>query len=64
MIISDDFVIKCDFCGREYEISPDTLDVDYAYDERGMGTEIQYIFYGETEYSGALKAPVRHLGNQ
>jgi len=23
MIISDDFVIKCDFCGREYEISPD-----------------------------------------
>ena len=49
MIISDDFVIKCDFCGREYEISPDTLDVDYAYDERGMGTEIQYIFYGETE---------------
>lgn len=34
MIISDDFVIKCDFCGREYEISPDTLDVDYAYRKR------------------------------
>lgn len=49
MIISDNFIIKCDFCGREYEISPYTLDVDYAYDERGMGTEIQHIFYGKTE---------------
>ena len=31
------------------KFAPDTLDVDHAYDERGMGTEIQYIFYGETE---------------
>ena len=49
MIVSNDFIIESDYCGREHTISPDTLDVDYAYDERGMGTEIQHIFYDETD---------------
>ena len=48
MLISE-FTIRCDCCGREYKISPDTLDIDYAYDERPMGTEVQHIFYGEME---------------
>lgn len=47
MMIIDEFTIKCDICGMEYDISPDTLDVKYAYDERPMGTEIQHIFCGE-----------------
>ncbi len=49
MIISNDFIIKCNCCGREYEISPDSLDIDYAYSERSMGTEIQHIFRGEMD---------------
>lgn len=48
MLISD-FEIVCNECGRRKEIPSDTLDVDYAYSERSMGTEVQHIFYGETE---------------
>lgn len=48
MIISD-FKIKCDYCGREYDISAYTLEIDCAYDDRPMGTEVQHIFYGEME---------------
>lgn len=43
------FTIKCDCCGKEYIISPDSLDVTYAFDERPMGTETQHIYYGEME---------------
>ena len=46
-----DFTAMCDNCGRKYTIPSDSLEVDYAYDERPMGTEIQHIFYGEMEYT-------------
>lgn len=49
MVISNDFIIKCNCCGREYLISPEELGIDYAYDECSMGTEIQHIFCGETD---------------
>lgn len=48
MLISD-FTVMCDNCGREYTIPSDSLELDYAYCERPMGTEIQHIFYGEKE---------------
>ena len=48
MLISD-FTIMCDDCGRNYRISSDSLDADYACSERPMGTEVQHIFYGEMD---------------
>lgn len=44
-----DFTVMCDDCGRKYTIPSDSLDIDYAYDERPMGTEVQHIFYGELQ---------------
>lgn len=44
MLISD-FEIVCNECGQRKEIASDTVDVDYAYSERSMGTEVQHIFY-------------------
>ena len=48
MLISD-FSVMCTDCGRKYEISSDSLMLQYAYSERPMGTEIQHIFYGGME---------------
>ncbi len=48
MLISD-FEVICNVCGRRRVISSDFLEVDYEYSERSMGTEVQHIFYGESE---------------
>lgn len=48
MLISD-FTVKCDNCGKEWRVSSDSLGLDWASANRSMGTEVQHIFYGETE---------------
>lgn len=48
MLISD-FSIMCNDCGRKYRIPSDSLDLEYAYSERSMGTEVQHVFYGEMD---------------
>lgn len=48
MLISD-FTVRCENCGKEWRVSPDSLELDWAYADCSMGTEVQHIFYGEME---------------
>lgn len=48
MLISD-FTVRCNNCGKEWRVSSDSLDLGSACANRPMGTEVQHIFYGETE---------------
>lgn len=47
MHVPNDFCIKCDECENLIFIKADSLEYDTFTNERPMGEEIEYIFYGE-----------------